>query len=175
MSDSFETLWIVACQAPLCFLGKNIGVVCHFLLQGIFPTQELDLYLLHYRQTFFFFATEQPGKPFLFLLCFSDFSFISFYEIKTLSRTSLVVQWIRIHLPMQRAQVQFLVWGDSTCHGATKPVHHNYWGPCDLEWESHNFWACTLQLLKPLNLCYPNEKMVHHSEEQAPHSTTKKA
>ena len=80
MSDSFETLWIVACQAPLCFLGKNIGVVCHFLLQGIFPTQELDLYLLHYRQTFFFFfATEQPGKPFLFLLCFSDFSFISFY------------------------------------------------------------------------------------------------
>ena len=30
---------------------------------------------------FFFFlkTTEQPGKPFLFLLCFSYFSFISFY------------------------------------------------------------------------------------------------
>ena len=23
-------------------------------------------------------------------------------------------------------QVQTLVWEDSTCHGATKPVHHNY-------------------------------------------------
>ena len=33
--------------------GKNIGVGCHFLLQGIFPTQESSLrllYLLHYRQ-----------------------------------------------------------------------------------------------------------------------------
>ena len=27
--------------------GKNIGVGCHFLLQGIFPTQEWNLCLLH--------------------------------------------------------------------------------------------------------------------------------
>ena len=27
--------------------GKNSGVGCHFLLQGIFPTQELNLRLLH--------------------------------------------------------------------------------------------------------------------------------
>ena len=33
----------------------------------------------------------------------------------------MVVQWIRIHLPMQRTQVRSLVWEDSTCHGATKP------------------------------------------------------
>ena len=80
MSDSFETLWIVACQAPLCFLGKNIGVVCHFLLQGIFPTQELDLYLLHYRQTFFFFLPlSNQGSPFSFysvLVIFHSFHFI---------------------------------------------------------------------------------------------------
>ena len=30
--------------------GKNIGVGCHFLLQGIFPTQELNPGRLHYRQ-----------------------------------------------------------------------------------------------------------------------------
>ena len=30
--------------------GKNIGVGCHFLLQGIFPTQESNLGLLHCRQ-----------------------------------------------------------------------------------------------------------------------------
>ena len=29
--------------------GKNIGVSCHFLLQGIFPAQGLNLGLLHYR------------------------------------------------------------------------------------------------------------------------------
>ena len=38
----------IACQAPLSmgFPGKNIGVGCHFLLQGIFLTQEWNLSLL---------------------------------------------------------------------------------------------------------------------------------
>ena len=40
--------------------------------------------------------------------------------------TSLVVQWLRIRLPMQGTQVQALVWEDPTCCRATKPVHHNY-------------------------------------------------
>ena len=31
------------------FPGKNTGVHCHFFLQGIFPTQELNLGLLHCR------------------------------------------------------------------------------------------------------------------------------
>ena len=29
--------------------GKNTGVGCHFLLQGIFPTQGLNSYLLHWQ------------------------------------------------------------------------------------------------------------------------------
>ena len=41
-------------------------------------------------------------------------------------RTSLVVQWLIIHLPTQRTQVRSLVQEDSTCHGATKPMCHNY-------------------------------------------------
>ena len=40
--------------------------------------------------------------------------------------TSLVVQWLRFHLPMQGTGVQSLVWEDSTCSGATKPLGHNY-------------------------------------------------
>ncbi|KAJ8784559.1 hypothetical protein J1605_008211 [Eschrichtius robustus] len=39
---------------------------------------------------------------------------------------SLVVQWLRIRLPMQGTRVQALVREDPTCHGATKPVLHNY-------------------------------------------------
>ena len=31
--------------------GKNTGVGCHFLLQGIFLTQGLDPGLLHYKET----------------------------------------------------------------------------------------------------------------------------
>ena len=41
-------------------------------------------------------------------------------------RTSLVVQWLRIHLPMHGTRVQSLVQEDPTCCGATKPVRHNY-------------------------------------------------
>ena len=32
------------------FLGKNTGVGCHFLLQGIFLTHRPNLHLLHCRQ-----------------------------------------------------------------------------------------------------------------------------
>ena len=45
---------------------------------------------------------------------------------KLIVGTSLVAQWLRIHLPMQRTWVQALVREDTTCHRATKPVHHNY-------------------------------------------------
>ena len=38
------------------FSGKNTGVGCHFLLQGIFPTQESNPHLLHWQ-------AEPPGKP----------------------------------------------------------------------------------------------------------------
>ena len=42
--------------------GKNTGMGCHFLLQGIFLTQGSNLHLLHW-QVDFFFTTEPAGKP----------------------------------------------------------------------------------------------------------------
>ena len=57
------TPWTVACQASLYvgFPGKNTGVGCHFLLQGIFPTQELNLGLLHCRQILY--CLSYKGSP----------------------------------------------------------------------------------------------------------------
>ena len=47
--------------------------------------------------------------------------------IKGLTKwTSVVVQWLRICLPMQETWVGSLVWKVPTRSGATKPVHHNY-------------------------------------------------
>ena len=43
-------------------------------------------------------------------------------------RTSLVVWWIRIRLPMQGTWVWSLVQEDPTCWGAAEPVHRNFWG-----------------------------------------------
>ena len=41
-------------------------------------------------------------------------------------RTSLVVQWLRSHLPMRGTRVRALVQEYPTCRRATKPVCHNY-------------------------------------------------
>ena len=41
-------------------------------------------------------------------------------------RASLVAQWLRICLLIQGTRVRALVWEDPTCHGATRPVSHNY-------------------------------------------------
>ena len=41
-------------------------------------------------------------------------------------RTFLVIQWLRICLPMQGTQVQSLVLEDPTCQGAAISVRHNY-------------------------------------------------
>ena len=46
---------------PLDSLGKNIGVGCNFLLQGIFLTQGLNLGLLHCRQILYWLSSE--GSP----------------------------------------------------------------------------------------------------------------
>ena len=39
---------------------------------------------------------------------------------------SLVVQWLKICLPMQGTEVRSLAREDPTCRGAIKPVRHNY-------------------------------------------------
>ena len=56
--------------------------------------------------------------------------------------TSLVVQRIRIHLPMHGMWVWSLVQEDSTSHGATKPMHQNCWS-----------WGSRARKLQPLSSC----------------------
>ena len=68
------------------------------------------------------------------------------------SWTSLVVQWIRICLPMQGTQVQSLGWENPTHHRATQPVHLNHWDLHILGPMSHNCWAFTPRRLKAVHL-----------------------
>ena len=46
-----------------------------------------------------------------------------FFFFNPLFRASLVAQWTRVCLPMQGTWVRSLVWEDSTCRRATKPVY----------------------------------------------------
>ena len=101
----------------------------------------------------------------------NKYSFLRLVQFKNMG-TSLVAQWLRICLPTQGTQVRALVREDPTCHGATKPVHHNYWA-CALELARHNYWAHVPQLLKPVRLepmlrnkrSHCNEKTMHRSKE----------
>ena len=61
--DSFSTPWAVThhipMESPWDFPGKNTGVGCHFLLQGIFPTPGSNTRLPHHSG---FFTAEPPGR-----------------------------------------------------------------------------------------------------------------
>ena len=88
---------------PWDHLGKNTGGGSHALLQGIFPTQELNLGLLHCRQIPYHMShqgTPSKGKGkaliylFFFAVCFQKRSSLSLAEkpvVGTLSlRTNIV-------------------------------------------------------------------------------------
>ena len=49
---------------------------------------------------------------------------------------SLVVQWLRICLPMQGTRFRALVWEDPTCRGATRPVSLCVWSLCSARREA---------------------------------------
>ena len=49
--------------SPWNFPGKSTEVGCHFLLQGIFPTQGSNPGLPHYRQALL--PSEPPGNPYI--------------------------------------------------------------------------------------------------------------
>ena len=86
-------------------------------------------------------------------------------------RTSLVAQWLRIRLPMQGTQVRTLVWEDPTCHGATKPMCHNYWSPCSTTREATAMRSlCTAT--KSSSCLLQLEKA--HTQQQRPNATKNK-
>ena len=87
--SSLVTLGTVACQAPWDSPGKNIGVGCHFLLQGIFPTQESNPGLRHCRQTLYQLSYEGSPK------CEAQVS--SVQSSHSVVSDSLVTTWTEAH------------------------------------------------------------------------------
>ena len=71
------------------------------------------------------------------------------------NRTSLVVQWLRIHLPMQGTWVRSLVQEDSTCCQASKPPLS-----CDLHLLSPRAATEALEPVLHNRRSYHNEKLL---------------
>ena len=66
----FATPWTVATRllCPQDSPGKNIGVGCYALLQGIFPTQGLNPGLLYCRQILYHWPTREVQIHFYLML-----------------------------------------------------------------------------------------------------------
>ena len=61
----FATPWIVACTKllrPWDFQGKSTEVGCHFLLQGIFPTQGMNPGLSNCGQTLYHLSHQEVDQ-----------------------------------------------------------------------------------------------------------------
>ena len=107
MSDPLQPheLWPTRLLCPWDFPGKNTGVVCHFLLWGIFPTEGLNMCLLNWQMDSLplvppgkhedtFLSKEMLWKPtkyfvntFLFSFCCFFFFFKFCHPILTVSVT----------------------------------------------------------------------------------------
>ena len=75
---------------------------------------------------------------------------------------------------MQETQVRSLIQEDPTCHGATKPVHHNYWA-CALEPGNWNYWnPHALEPLLHKKISHHKEKPTHCNKEKPAHCNKEK-
>ena len=81
--------WTVAHKAPLSrdFPGKNTGVGCHFLLQGIFPTQGSKPGFLHCKQILDHLSHQ--GSPEKRIYCILH----SWYDWSTIPRIHIPLSW----------------------------------------------------------------------------------
>ena len=77
MSDSLPPygLWPTRLFYPQDSPGKNTGMLCHALLQGIFPTQELNPGLLHCR--LILYCLSYQGSPLVIMIRYILTQFIS--------------------------------------------------------------------------------------------------
>ena len=142
VSDSWRPHGLQPARLLLCpwhFPGKNTGVGCHFLLQGIFPTQGSNLCLLH------LLHWQVDSLPFCHLGSHDGIDRLSLNipflaskrrlenfqscrescppelklskKIRGRQETSLLVQWPRLHAPNAGTRVRSLAREpDPTCH-----------------------------------------------------------
>ena len=108
--------WTVAHQAPLSmgFPRQEYGVGSHFLLQGIFPTQELNPCLLHCRQILYRWAIHLRSPH---VLCYqytiqgrvADVTLNIFHGRKQIYNSSLF-WWKPVLMTLAFYQFSFLIY-----------------------------------------------------------------
>ena len=105
----------------------------------------------------------------LFIWDFPCFSRWDFIAMNFPLGASLVVQWLRVCLPMWGTRVRALVWEDPTCRRATRPVSHNCWacasGACALQQERPWWWEAHAPQWRVAPTCHNWRKPLHRNED----------
>ena len=127
-------LWLIM----LSSFRREAHTAYHYPRKNQNPKFEVQFLLNVYR---FHSIVKSQNRHKLLTVCtlFSEFNNFNilfnsgtiFFPFDSLSKfpflwASLVAQWLRICLLMQRTRVQALIWEDPTCCGATGSVSHNY-------------------------------------------------
>ena len=145
--------------------GNNTGVSCHFLLQGIFPTQGSNLGLPHCR--WILYPLSHQESP-MMLLCKYKYKNILFW-FKERGKANVAKYWIEEEDIM--VPVVFLV-----SSNALKCFHNNnkknwqeslprLWLPISISWSALNLFNLTLIYLDSQNrqvLDFPGGPVVAH-------------
>ena len=101
VSDSLRPPWAIAPSSGLFVHGdspgKNTGVGCHALLQGIFPTQGSNPGIPHCRQILHKLSNQGSPVKFIYISFFIFFSNMVYYKI--LNVVICAIQWDFVATP----------------------------------------------------------------------------
>ena len=102
---------------PWGFPGKNSGVNCHYLFQGIFPTQELNLHLLHCRRILYCRDTRKAAVPeFNSILTLTTWSWYQISQVKAQSPLQTPVASLRLSSALLTYQLEIGIHSYRTQH-----------------------------------------------------------
>ena len=139
MSNSLQHygLYPTRVLSPWNFPGKSTGVGCRFLLQGIFPTQGLNLGLLHCRQTHYHLS-HQGSRHYIDMLAL----FTKFIR-DVLGHMPSCIEWkCNINVKNYKAVISSAVWRKGPLFSKIDCIFLIWRGLFNVQ------WRCTLHFGK---------------------------
>ena len=141
-----DSLWPHGLQ-PARFLylwnspRKNTGVGSHSLLQGIFPTQGLNLGLLHWMQSFY--CLNHQGSPhhvivmeyYLTIKCKLFIYATTWMSLKNLWVKETKHTWLHLHKVLEQVMESRMVVASGSGELTERP-EGTFWGWCEVKWKS---------------------------------------
>ena len=98
-------LWPASLLCPWNLPGKNTGVGCHFLLQRVFPTQILNLGLLHWQVILYHCANWEAIYIYIYIYKIIKYICVCVFQIRILTWWCLSTSF-DLGIPLQKSGIQ---------------------------------------------------------------------